>query len=84
MVFITGLFLVTSVPISIQFLSAILVTPKSTRKLDSAFAFAYLNSMAQPIICICIITEIREALARLVLKTEDRGDGGVLERGGSH
>ena len=41
-------------------------TPKSTRSLDLAFTFAYLNSMTQPIICIGIVTEIREALVRSV------------------
>ena len=41
-------------------------TPKSTRSLDLAFTFAYLNSMTQPIICIGIVTEIREALVRWV------------------
>ena len=41
-------------------------TPKSTRSLDLAFTFAYLNSMTQPIICIGIVTEIREAFVRSV------------------
>ena len=32
--------------------------------LDFTFLIAYLNSMAQPIVCICIVTEIRETLVR--------------------
>ena len=32
--------------------------------LDFTFLIAYLNSMAQPILCICIVTEIRETLVR--------------------
>ena len=43
------------------------VTPESTQKLDFAFTFAFLNSMAQPIICICIVTQIREAFLNCVL-----------------
>jgi len=84
MVFITMLFLVTSAPLSSQFISAALVTPKSTRMLDFTFLIAYLNSMAQPIVCICIVTEIRETLVRLVLQKEDNRAEGMRERGGSH
>ena len=82
MVFITALFLLTSAPLCIDYIMYAWViktfflqhfdmnylqkTPKSTRSLDLAFTFAYLNSMTQPIICIGIVTEIREALVRSV------------------
>ena len=40
------------------------VIPESTQKLDFSFTFAFLNSLAQPIICICIVTQIRKAFVR--------------------
>ena len=42
------------------------VIPESTQKLDFSFTFAFLNSLAQPIICICIVTQIRKAFVRLL------------------
>ena len=68
------------------------VTPESTQKLDFAFTFAFLNSMAQPIICICIVTQTLRRAAFLERKKKlplaeetalTGNDNNVCRQGGS-
>jgi len=66
LIFITGLFLTTIFPFCLQFVYAISVTPCITTAMDKSIIFAFLNSLVQPVLCLAIITQIREAAWRIV------------------
>ena len=67
MVIITACFSLTTAPFCISMISVTIELPKSTQLLDMLIVLALFNSMVQPMLTICIMTNIREALARIIM-----------------
>ena len=65
-VFITALFLVSIMPVCYQLIKAAIKTPTITLELDKSLIWALLNSMAQPVLCIVLITQIRQEFVRII------------------
>ena len=63
---ITAIFIASIVPFCIQNVKAILETPTITLHLDKSIIWALLNSLVQPVLCLLVITQIREEFIRIV------------------
>ena len=63
---ITAIFIASIIPFCIQNVKATLETPTITLHLDKSIIWALLNSLVQPVLCILVITQIREEFIRII------------------
>lgn len=66
MVAITALFLLFISPFCFEFISAAVIIPSSTRKLDFTLALTLVNALIQPIIYISAFSRLREAFVKII------------------